>query len=489
MSPQHAPPARTTGALGYTTRNFLIVAVLALVGALAAGLIGPNPRLGPAAAGDEALVAEVAAIVGEGRGLTQLAVARLDGDRTDFAGFGDPLPSPDTPFELGSITKVFVGHVLADAVARGDVALDDPLETYLPELAGTPAGGVTLVSLATHTSGLPRLPEGVGGLRSALSPSDPYPAWGVGQLTDAARAAALERPGTEAYSNLGMALLGHALARAAEAPSWAALAEERLFAPLGMTATVTVARPADELPGLAQPHWVNGRAAEPWTGEAFAPAGSSTRTTARDLATFARAVLDGTAPGMDAARLVTGEPTSGNGLGWAFGTADGPLLWHNGGTGGTRTMLTIDRESGRAALALATTDDGVESIATHLVLDTREPAWRAEIGRFGLVALVVGGALLLSCLLGLRRPPTKVAAASTVIDAGLGMVLLALLGPWHWLPGGVIGALLGAFVGAPALTLGRAARAPWLPASHASGAIATLAVSVLLAAAAVFLLV
>ncbi|WP_300078932.1 hypothetical protein, partial [Propioniciclava sp.] len=146
-------------------------------------------------------------------------------------------------------------------------------------------------------------------------------------------------------------------------------------------------------------------------------------------------------------------------------------------------------ESGRAALALATTDDGVESIATHLVLDTREPAWRAEIGRFGLVALVVGGALLLSCLLGLRRPPTKVAAASTVIDAGLGMVLLALLGPWHWLPGGVIGALLGAFVGAPALTLGRAARAPWLPASHASGAIATLAVSVLLAAAAVFLLV
>ncbi|WP_300082053.1 serine hydrolase, partial [Propioniciclava sp.] len=244
MSPQHAPPARTTGALGYTTRNFLIVAVLALVGALAAGLIGPNPRLGPAAAGDEALVAEVAAIVGEGRGLTQLAVARLDGDRTDFAGFGDPLPSPDTPFELGSITKVFVGHVLADAVARGDVALDDPLETYLPELAGTPAGGVTLVSLATHTSGLPRLPEGVGGLRSALSPSDPYPAWGVGQLTDAARAAALERPGTEAYSNLGMALLGHALARAAEAPTWAALAEERLFAPLGMTATVTVARPA-----------------------------------------------------------------------------------------------------------------------------------------------------------------------------------------------------------------------------------------------------
>ena len=91
-----------------------------------------------------------------------------------------------------------------DAVARGEVVLDDPLETHLPELAGTPAGGVTLVSLATHTSGLPRLPEGAGGLRSALSPRDPYPAWSVGQLTDAARAGALrQRPaGSAAYDDV-----------------------------------------------------------------------------------------------------------------------------------------------------------------------------------------------------------------------------------------------------------------------------------------------
>ena len=61
----------------------------------------------------------------------------------------------DTRFELGSITKTVTGLLLAEAVERGEVALDDPLGRHLAELAGTPIGEVTLRELATHEGGLP----------------------------------------------------------------------------------------------------------------------------------------------------------------------------------------------------------------------------------------------------------------------------------------------------------------------------------------------
>ena len=53
--------------------------------------------------------------------------------------------------------------LLADAVQRGEMAVEDPLSKYLTELAGSPAGNVTLFELATHSSGLPPIaPTGSG---------------------------------------------------------------------------------------------------------------------------------------------------------------------------------------------------------------------------------------------------------------------------------------------------------------------------------------
>ena len=61
------------------------------------------------------------------------------------------MPSPQTPYELGSITKTFTGLLLADAWSAASCALDDRLADHLPELGGTPAGDITLEQLATHT--------------------------------------------------------------------------------------------------------------------------------------------------------------------------------------------------------------------------------------------------------------------------------------------------------------------------------------------------
>lgn len=75
---------------------------------------------------------------------------------------GRPLAASST-FEIGSVTKTFTGAVLADMVRRGSVKLDDPVGKYVPAGVRVPSLNgrqITLLDLATHLSGLPRLPTG-----------------------------------------------------------------------------------------------------------------------------------------------------------------------------------------------------------------------------------------------------------------------------------------------------------------------------------------
>ena len=127
----------------------------------------------------------------------------------------DPrVPDIDTVFEIGSITKVFTALLLADMVLRGVVAWDEPVARLLPASVHVPRFGerqITLLDLATHTSGLPRMPSNF----HPADPGDPYADYTVGQLYDFLDDTMLSRtPGTAyEYSNLGYGLLGHALAR------------------------------------------------------------------------------------------------------------------------------------------------------------------------------------------------------------------------------------------------------------------------------------
>jgi serine-type D-Ala-D-Ala carboxypeptidase/endopeptidase len=96
------------------------------------------------------------------------ARGRIDGDQLGS-------PAPDTIFEIGSVTKVFTATVLADMVEEGLVALDDPVQRYLPAGVELPVRGrpIMLADLATQTSGLPRLPPGLL-RRSVLQRRNPY---------------------------------------------------------------------------------------------------------------------------------------------------------------------------------------------------------------------------------------------------------------------------------------------------------------------------
>lgn len=297
------------------------------------------------------------------------AVATIEPGATRVAVQGI---DPGDDLEIGSISKGLTALLLTDAVERGEMLLTDRLDTFLP-LDGSPAGLVTLDALSRHRSGLPSLPaQAHMGRRTAswlLLATNPYGDT-LAELLEQTRATKVGRP-RPVYSNLGFQLLGHAVAAAAGRP-YRDLLAERLLGPLGLTSASVPATP-DELGQRAvvgRTRW--GRRAEPWTGEALGPAGG-VRMSVRDAATLARALLEGSAPGTAALEPVDDfVPGARIGAAWITSPHDGvDVTWHNGGTGGFRTWLGLDRSAGTAAVVLNARVRSVDAVGRRLLATLR----------------------------------------------------------------------------------------------------------------------
>src|SRR5258708_19431887 len=143
----------------------------------------------------------------------------------------------DTVFEIGSVSKVFTSLVLADMVRKSEVALTDPAAKYLPaSVKMRERGGqqITLRDLATQTSGLPRLPSNLRPKDSANPYSDYTPELLYRFLSGYKPT---RNPGSKyEYSNLGVGLLGHVLARRA-GTDYETQVRTRISDPLTLTAT------------------------------------------------------------------------------------------------------------------------------------------------------------------------------------------------------------------------------------------------------------
>src|SRR5919106_1221154 len=175
-----------------------------------------------------------------------LVIGCLQGGEQRVVGYGrvragtQDTPGGATIFEIGSVTKVFTGLLLADLAEQGLVGLDDPLAGYLPAGGQVPTfkgHQITLGDLASHAGGLPRDPKGTLG-RWLGDRRNPYAALSVEDLyAGLARTRLRRRTGERVkYSNLGAGLLGEALARAA-GQGYEALVRERVCVPLGMRDT------------------------------------------------------------------------------------------------------------------------------------------------------------------------------------------------------------------------------------------------------------
>ena len=342
-----------------------VVAAAAAVAVFVAGalLIPRPPQLSDDTGGDAALVSEVRRLLEPHPGVRdRLSVAVIDGADVRVAHFG---ATDDTEYEIGSVTKTVTGSLLADAVERGEVDGATPLGDLL-DLGGSDAASITLDELATQSSGLPRLPLSAGMVVSAIvanfRASDPYGSTLADLEADARASAVGEKE--YLYSNFGFALLGQALVVAAGADDYESLAADRVFGQLGMADSYA----PDSVEGLrgtaVSGSTATGRTADPWTLAADSPAGSA-RSTLADMVVYARAQLDGTAPGVDAT-----EPRAGIGgdgrIGYAWVTTDG-VTWHNGQTGGYSSWVGFDREADRAVVVLNATSVSVDELAFALM--------------------------------------------------------------------------------------------------------------------------
>lgn len=286
------------------------------------------------------------------------AAATVAGGVTTIAVAGT---TPDATFELASISKGLTGLLYVDALGRGEVSGDTRLGELL-DLGDAPAGAVTLGSLATHTSGLPRLPAAARPWRRTLAllrhGTNPYGDT-LDELLDQTRRQSVGRP-RSTYSNLGFQLLGHAVASAA-GTSYATLVADRLAAPLGLRETYVATTPAAIRPGARDGRTRRGRPAEPWTGEAFGPAGG-VRSSIADVARLAGALLDGSAPGVAALDPVAPMGRGGRiGAAWITLELGGhDVCFHNGRSGGFASWLGIDRTDGTAAVILSATAASVD---------------------------------------------------------------------------------------------------------------------------------
>lgn len=307
--------------------------------------------------GDEALASRLRELVGARHRVVAAATVSPEGRRTAVLG-----ADADADFEIGSISKGVTGLLYADALTRGEIRPTTTLGELFP-LGDVPAADVTLASLSTHRSGLPRLPRSAAPLRKTLAlwrhGRNPY-GESLEQLVAQAREVTLSKPRPR-YSNLGYELLGHAIAHAA-GTSYRDLVHLRIAEPLGLGVFYLPAGPDGLRPQALTGTTRSRRAREPWTGEALGPAGGI-RATIGAMARLTGALLDGSAPGAAALDPVTTFSGRAVRIGAAWITLahkDRFLTWHNGGTGGFRSWIGLDRAAGTGAVLLSATSRSVD---------------------------------------------------------------------------------------------------------------------------------
>jgi D-alanyl-D-alanine-carboxypeptidase/D-alanyl-D-alanine-endopeptidase len=287
-------------------------------------------------------------------------------------------PDGDSVFEIGSISKVFTGLLLADAVVRGEVELDMPVAELLPDDVELGVNGrpMTLQDLSTHVSGLPRMP----GNFIPINLLNPYKGYDNARMFAYIDGFDPERAPEDEweYSNLAVGLLGQLLAARAET-DYPTLLRERILDPLGMADTAVA---PDEHFGerLAAPHDFDGEPAGTWDLEAMEAAGGI-RSSARDMMRFGSFCLGELEPsGSETLRealelsMIPRCPTDDDGkyfmgLGWMI-NVDLGIWWHNGATGGYHAMFEVLPDEGRAVVALGNMSGGtVGQLADRMVVE------------------------------------------------------------------------------------------------------------------------
>ena len=283
----------------------------------------------------------------------------------------------DSIFEIGSITKTFTGLVLAQMVAQGKVRLDEPVRELLPPgTVARPQGPeITLLDLVTQHSGLPRLPDNL----APADPDDPYSDYRALNLYQFLAGHGVAKPADTPflYSNLGLGLLGQALADRA-GTTYAKLVSNEVIVPLQLADT-GVSLSAGQQARFIQGHTFDNRPARAWDIDALAGAGAL-RSTAADMLTYLEANLHPQSlvtGGAGARRTLAAAITQSQQLradagankiafAWFYNpqTKD---YWHNGATGGYSSFAFFNLQGDYAGVVLMNRSVGTQASLADLI--------------------------------------------------------------------------------------------------------------------------
>lgn len=326
---------------------------------------------------DAAIRERAETLVRDGKHVS-LVIAVIEGKDSAVYGFGRArpgdkgVPDADTVYEIGSVTKTMTGLLLADAVVAGKARLEQPVAELLPAYAIPSFGGqnITLSQLATHFSGLPRLPANL----APAQPNNPYADYSTALLRAFLAGHALARAPGESYeySNLGYGLLGTSLAEQSQL-SYEELLQARIFRPLGMassSALTTLALRARLAPG----HLADGKPASNWDFQAIAGAGA-VRSSARDMVAYMQSYMRGTGQAQQLAvqprqaLAGDGDGVRKAGLAWILDQVKGqPFAWHNGQTGGYASFAGYTLDGKRGVVILSSTAREVDGLGVGVLV-------------------------------------------------------------------------------------------------------------------------
>lgn len=299
-----------------------------------------------------------------------------------FAPGSDRKVDGDTLYEIGSISKVFTGILFADAITRGEVKLDDTVQSFAPKSIHVPdqkPPAITLEHLSTHSSALPRLPPNF----APKDPMNPYAEFDASRLWAGLDASVIGRaPGSKyEYSNFAAGLLGLILYERAKVDDYDALLADRILKPLGMGSTRVTLSEKDRA-RLAPPFRADLVPDANWDLGALAGAGGI-RSSGNDMLRLIEAVIARRDDAIGKALALSIEPRFTDSkskvttcLGWHKGDDD--IVWHNGQTGGYHSFAAVSPGKRAGIVVLSNSASGeldrLANWALQRVLGLDKPA-------------------------------------------------------------------------------------------------------------------
>jgi CubicO group peptidase (beta-lactamase class C family) len=302
---------------------------------------------------------DIVAATGEANGIPGISACVISGSESWTGAFGTlnvatkTEVTPDSIFQIGSITKVFTGTLIMQLVDEGSVELDAPVRSYLPDLrvAGMPiADAVTVRTLLTHSSGV------LGDFFIDTGNNDDALERYIERCTELRY---ISEPGIFSYCNSGYGMLGRIIESVGGVP-WARRLRTALLEPLGI---VALTNPEDAmLYRTAAGHVIAEDGEIVLTPKPFLPrsveaAGARLTMSPAMLLRFAKMHLrNGVAE--NGTRVLSAESArrmrelqvrtpvpffqiAGYGLAWAVRDAKNGVVGHNGGTVGQSAFLLL----------------------------------------------------------------------------------------------------------------------------------------------------